>query len=232
MKYPAAVRSGLLGLLFALAAAAHAQTARAEAWTEGRHFEVISPAQRTTVPAGKVEVMEVFSYGCIACNAFQPAIAALERSLPANAQMVFLPASFNPAEDWPMLQRAYFTAQALGVASRTHQGMFDAVWKTGELGISDPATRRLKNPQPSIEAAAKCYEHLAGIRPEVFLATARSFAVDLKMHAADAQIEAMHVPSTPCIVVNGKYRIVMDSLQSQDDLNGLVRYLVDRESRH
>jgi hypothetical protein len=35
-----------------------------------------------------------------------------------------------------------------------------------------------------------------------------------------------------CIVVNGKYRINMDTLQSQDDLIGLVRYLVDKESRH
>ena len=31
---------------------------------------------------------------------------------------------------------------------------------------------------------------------------------------------------------NGKYRINMDTLQSQDDLIGLVRYLVDKESRH
>jgi len=97
---------------------------------------------------------------------------------------------------------------------------------------ADPTTRRLKDPEPSIEDAAKCYHRLAGVSPEVFLATARSFGVDVRMRAADAQVLAMHVPGTPCIVLNGKYRINMDSLQSQDDLVGLVRYLVDKESRH
>ena len=221
--------TALMGVL-ALFAAQLAQAA--QNWTEGRDFEVITPTQQTHVASGKVEVMEVFSYGCPGCNGFQPVIAALVHALPDNAQMVFLPASFKPEEDWSMLQRAYFTAQALGVAQRTHQAMFDAVWKTGELAIADPATHRLKNPLPSIEDAAKCYERLTGVKADTFLATARSFSVDLKMRAADAQIIAMQVPSTPCIVVNGKYRINLDSLHSENDLIGEVRYLVQRESQH
>jgi protein dithiol oxidoreductase (disulfide-forming) len=225
MKLFAATMMGVLALFLTPLALA------AQTWTEGRNFELITPAQQNHVAKGKVEVMEVFSYGCPGCNGFQPVIAALEHSLPANAQMVFLPASFNPQEDWVMLQRAYFTAQALGIAARTHQAIFDAVWKNGELAIADPATRRLKNPLPSIEDAAKCYERLTGVKADTFLATARSFGVDLKMRGADAQIIAMQVPSTPCIVVNGKYRIIMDSLRSEDDLIGVVRYLVDRESQ-
>jgi thiol:disulfide interchange protein DsbA len=219
----------LMGVLALLVAPL---TQAAQTWTEGRDFEVITPTQQTHVARGKVEVMEVFSYGCPACNGFQPAIDSLEHSLPANAQMVFLPASFKPEEDWVMLQRAYFTAQALGISQRTHQAMFDAVWKNGELAISDTATHRLKNPLPSIEDAAKCYERLTGVKTDTFLATARSFSVELKMRAADTQIIAMQIPGTPCIVVNGKYRVILDSLHSQDDLNGVVRYLVDRESQH
>jgi thiol:disulfide interchange protein DsbA len=223
------LRVALMGLLALLAAPL---TQAAQTWTEGRDFEVISPSQQTHVAKGKVEVMEVFSYGCPGCNGFQPAIAALKHALPANAQMVFLPASFKPEEDWSMLQRAYFAAQSVGISERTHQAIFDAVWKNGELAIADPTTRRLKNPLPSIEDAAKCYERLTGVKADAFLATARSFSVDLKMRAADAQIIAMQIPSTPCIVVNGKYRVILDSLHSQDDLNGVVRYLVDKESQH
>jgi hypothetical protein len=52
------------------------------------------------------------------------------------------------------------------------------------------------------------------------------------MRAADAQVLAMRVPGTPCIVVNGKYRINLDTLQNQGDVIGLVRYLVDKESTH
>ena len=203
-----------------------------QTWTEGTSFEVINPAQHTSVAPGKVEVMEVFSFGCPACNQFQPVIAALEKDLPPKAQMVFLPAAFQPAEDWVVFQRAYFAAQALGMEQRTHQAIFDAVWETGELQTVDTDTHRLKNPLPSIEDAAKCYERLTGVKAEKFLVAANSPAVDAKMRAADTQIIAMHVPGTPCIVVNGKYRINMDSLQSVDDLVGLVRYLVDKETQH
>ena len=69
-------------------------------------------------------------------------------------------------------------------------------------------------------------------KAEKFLATANSPAVDAKMRAADTQIIAMHVPGTPCIVVNGKYRINMDSLQNQSELFDLVSYLVAKETKH
>lgn len=226
MKLFGAAMLGVLALILVPVSEA------AQTWSEGTHYDLINPVQRTNVKAGKVEVMEVFSYGCPGCNQFQPVMAALEHSLPPNAQMVFLPASFHPEEDWTMLQRAYFTAQTLGISARTHQAIFDAVWKTGELAISDPATRRLKNPLPSIEDAAKCYERLTGVKADVFLATAKSFAVDVKMRNADAQAIAMQVPGTPCIVVNGKYRVNLDSLRSQDDVIGVVRYLIDKESHH
>ena len=217
-------------LLAVLALAPLSGARAAQTFVEGRNYVRLAPVQSTTVPAGKVEVMEVFSYGCPACNGFQPLMAQLRRSLPPNAQVVLLPASFNAGEDWPMFQRAYFAAQSLGIAERTHQGLFDAVWNSGELAVSDPVTHRLKEPLPSLEDAARCYARLAGVKPEAFLAAARSFGVDMKMRAADAQIAAMQVPSTPCIVVNGKYRVVMDSLGSRDELIDLVRYLVARES--
>jgi thiol:disulfide interchange protein DsbA len=108
--------------------------------------------------------------------------------------------------------------------------MYDAIWKTGELAISDPVTRRLKNPLPSIEDAARFYERAAGVKPEAFLAAANSFSVNLKVQVADQQIVAMKVDSTPSIVVNGKYRLRMESLRTADEVIGLVNYLVARES--
>jgi protein dithiol oxidoreductase (disulfide-forming) len=223
------VKAILLALfVFALAPETHAATT----WAQGKHYSLLTPAQRTTVPAGKVEVMEVFSYGCPFCNTFQPVLERLKSGLPANAQMVFLPASFNPSEDWPMFQRAYFAAQSLGVAERTHQAVYDAIWRTGELSLQDPITHRLKakTDLPTIEDAAKCYGRLTGVKPAAFLAAAKSFGVEAKMRAADAQIKAMAVPSTPCIVVNGKYRVNFDSLSNTGELIELVKFLVAKET--
>ncbi len=219
-----------IGTLFGvLSLVVVSQAFSAQTWTEGTHYTLLSPAQHTNVPAGKVEVMEVFSYGCIACNGFQPMMKKLITALPKNAQLVFLPASFLPEEDWSMFQRAYFTAQSLGVAERTHQAIFDAVWKSGELAISDPLTHRLKRPMPSIEDAARCYSRIAGVRPEDFLAAAHSLAVDVKMKAADEQVTAMQVPGTPCIVVNGKYRLHLESVNSEEEFIELVKFLVAKE---
>jgi protein dithiol oxidoreductase (disulfide-forming) len=219
-------------LLFVLLAALALPAAVAQTWTEGRDYFVITPPQPTRVAPGKVEVLEVFSYGCPACNAFQPTLERLKQSLPPNAQLAYLPAAFIPAEDWPMFQRAYFAAEALGIAARTQQAMYDAVWKTGELATSDPQTNRLKNPQPSIEAAARCYQRWTGVKAEDFLAAARSFGVEMKMRSADAQILQMQVPGTPCIVVGGRYRVNNDSLHSADQMIALVRYLVAKDSTH
>jgi protein dithiol oxidoreductase (disulfide-forming) len=219
----------LLWVLFSVLAlpAAVAQT-----WTEGRDYFVVSPPQHTNVAPGKVEVLEVFSYGCPACNAFQPTLERLRKSLPGNAQLAYLPASFIPAEDWPMFQRAYFAADALGIAARTHQAMYDAIWKTGELATSDPQTHRLKKPQPSIEAAARCYQRWTGVKAEDFLAAARSFGVEMKMRAADQQIQAMQVPETPCIVVDGRFRVNNESVRGADQLIALVHFLIARAAAH
>jgi thiol:disulfide interchange protein DsbA len=220
--------------LFALAVVLAQSATAAPRWVEGADYVRLATPQHTTVPAGKVEVMEVFSYGCPGCNAFQPSVERLKHDLPANAQMSFLPASFRPDENFPMLQRAYFTAQALGIADRTHQAIYDAVWKTGELAAEDPVTHRLRKP-PTIENAASCYQKLTGMSAAKFLEVSHSFSVDMKMRAADAQIMAMEVPGTPCIVVNGKYRVVTDvhsSVRSYDDLISVVRYLVAKESGH
>ena len=220
--------AALLLVLFAPLSAVHA----AAAYVEGQNYVRLTPAQHPTVPPGKIEVLEVFSYGCPACNAFQPLMARLAHALPPNAQIALLPAAFNTAEDWPMLQRAYFTTEVLGIATRTHQAMFDAVWKTSELAISDPVTHRLKTPLPSIEDAARAYARWSNVKPEAFLAAAHSFAVDTKIRAADAQIFAMQVPGTPCLIVDGTWRVVMDSVSSPDELIDLVKFLVARAGAH
>ena len=216
-------------ILLALLALSAAASAQAQTYVAGKHYTVI-PTQRTNVAAGKVEVMEVFSYGCPACNQFRPVMKKLKASLPANAQLVYLPASWNNAEAWPMFQRAYLTAASLGVAEKAHDAMFDAIWTTGELGVSDPQTRRLKTKLPTIEDAAKFYQRVTGVKAADFVSASKSFGVDLKMRQADSQITAMQVSGTPTLVVNGKYRVNNENLSGGDEIIELVKFLVTRES--
>src|SRR5215831_17565485 len=185
----------LTATLMTLGSNVHAQ---ASPWVAGKHYTVLPKPQHTNVAAGKIEVMEVFSYGCPACNHFRPIMAKLKASLPANAQMVYLPASWNAAENWPTFQRAYLTAQALGVADKAHDKMFDAIWTTGELGVLDPNDQsKLKKTLPSIDDIAQFYQSTTGVKAADFVAASKSFGVDVKARQADNQILAMQVASTP-----------------------------------
>lgn len=215
--------------LLATALLALGSSAQGANWVAGKHYSVIPQAQRTSVPAGKIEVLEVFSYGCPHCNQFQPYIKKLKASLPANAQLAYLPASWNKSENWPTFQRAYLTAQALGVAEKAHEAVYDAIWNTGELGIADPRTGRIKSTLPSIEDMARFYQKVTGVKAADFVAASKSFGVDLKIRQAESQIIAMQVSSTPTLVVNGKYRLNNDNLRA-DEMIELVKYLVAIES--
>ena len=216
----------LLGLVL-LSVPALAQT---PTWTEGQNYFLIQPPQPSNAPAGKVEVTEVFSYACPACNQFYPVMDRLKATLPGNASVDYVAAAFNPAEDWPVFQRGFYTAQLLGVAERTHDAMFDAVWKSGELAVVDPVTHRLRNPVPTIEDLADWYHRVAGVDKQHFLATAHSFSVDVKIRQANALVLAYQADSTPTLVVNGKYRLTPGSAGGYNQTIELVKYLVQRES--
>jgi thiol:disulfide interchange protein DsbA len=130
-----------------------------------------------------------------------------------------------------MFQLAYCTAQALGIAERTHDAMFDAVWKTHELAVVDPATDRLRSHLPTIEDAARFYQQQTGVPVDKFLSTAKSFTVDIKVRTDEDLLQAYRVDRTPTIIVNGKYRLHPESAGGPDQVIELVKYLVAKESR-
>ena len=130
-----------------------------------------------------------------------------------------------------MFQLAYLTAQTLGVADQTHDAMFNAVWRSGELAVIDPGTQRIKSPPPTIEDAAKFYKAQAGVPVDKFLATAKSFTVDTKVRAAEESIQRYHVDRTPTIIVNGKYRLNTESAGGNDQVVELVKWLVAKETK-
>ena len=198
-------------------------------WTEGVNYFLIQSAQRPAVAPGKVTVTEVFSYACPACNVFVPTMHKLKQSLPANAVVDYVPAAFNTAEDWPMFQTAYCTAQALGVEDKAHDAMYDAVWKGGDLSVTD-GSGNLKNHMPTIEDAAKFYNQKTGVPVDKFLATSKGMTVDMCIRKDQELIRTYKVDRTPTIVVNGKYSLYVQSAGGVDQLIELVNYLVAKES--
>lgn len=216
-------------LLAVVAGLASAQAP--QQWTEGKDYFAIQNPQPTDQP-DKVVVTEVFSFGCPACNQFEPYLDKLRAELPAGAVLEFLPASWHANEDWPVFQRAYFTAKALGIDNKqSHDAVFKAIWgPNGPLATYDPTTQRPKAEAnlPKLEDVAKFYAQF-GAKPADFIATADSFTVNLQMKRADQQIMAWGTDSTPTLVIDGKWRLTPASTKGAQQAVDLTLYLVNKE---
>lgn len=199
-------------------------------WVEGKNYFLIEPAQPTSHP-GKIEVTEVFSYACPACNGFHATVDQIAKSLPSDAVMNYLAASFRPDENWPVYQRAFYAAQALGVVEKTHDALFDATWKTGETATYNLETGKPKPKAawPTIEDLAKFYAKY-GVDPKEFVGIANSFTVNTKMKRADDLMKAYGVDSTPTMIVNGKYRFTTASAGGYAQSVELTQWLVAKEA--
>jgi thiol:disulfide interchange protein DsbA len=200
-------------------------------WVEGKNYFRIEPAQPKVSNTDKVEVTEVFSYACPSCNNFHPLVGKLAASLPSYAQMSYLPVSFIPQENFPMFQRAYLTAQALGVAEKANDAMYDAVWKSKELSSERADGQGLKpmSDLPKIEDAAKVYAKF-GVDPKEFVAVANSFSINTQVKRADQLVKAYGVEGTPTIVVDGKYRFDGPSAGGYAQMVELAKYLAAKEA--
>ena len=83
-----------------------------EKYTQGIHYEVID--KPTTVrDSSKIEVIEVFWFGCNHCYALEPYLARWKKDMPQGVNFLKSPATWN--EVLKTHARIYYTAKALGI---------------------------------------------------------------------------------------------------------------------
>ena len=162
----------------------------------GEDYVVLPNGQPFEPLNGKIEVVEVFNYVCPACAAFQPLVNNWKKTLPADVRFTYVPAPFGPR--WDPYVRSYYAADTMGVAVKSHDGIFNAIHidKTlkGELGEDSP------------EAIAAVYAQY-GVDPKQFTSTMASFAVAGRINRAKQFIVRTQTNSTPTVVINGKYKV-------------------------
>lgn len=193
--------------------AAPAAAAPAGSYTEGKEYLAINPPQQTA-SGSKVEVIEVFSYGCIHCANFQPLVDKWKKAMPAAASFSYMPALFR--QDFALLGRAFYTAEVLGIHEKSHDPMFKAIF------VDHKQFR-------SLDDLADFYSQF-GVKAEDFVKAATSFAVETKMTRANGMIQHYQVDGTPTIVVNGKYRVTGQSANGYDKVFDVVNFLIAKEA--
>lgn len=186
---------------------------QAAEFEEGRHYSRIVPAQPTDAK-GKVEVVELFWYGCPHCHRFQPYLERWSKRLPDDVEFRRMPAVL--AEHWAIHTRAYYAAEALGALDKIHKPLFDAI---------HAQKRRLDTEERLMEFFA---EH--GVSKEDFKKTFHSFAVEAKVRRAVEMSRRYNTEATPSVVINGKY--IVNSGQTDGNFNTMMKvinFLVEKE---
>ena len=129
MMRPGIDRISTLLVSLALALAASAATLAAEsAYAAGidptGKYDLVTPPQPTDTP-DKIEVVEVFWFGCPHCFTFLPIMEQYELGKPDDVAVRHMPAIFR--DSWVDHARAFYTAELLGVEEQIHRPLFEAI---------------------------------------------------------------------------------------------------------
>ena len=200
------VVSLLAGLLLASACTATDSNESAP-YTNGTEYVTLAgPAHRYS-DEGKVEVVEVFSYGCIHCAHFAPLAEQMRKQLPPGVVFKLMPAAFN--DQWVPYARAFYAAKKLGVMDENHLALFQAKFDE-------------HYPLSTLDELADFYAS-HGAKREDFMRIATSEEVTAQIRKDATLIQQWQVDGTPAIVVNGKYRSA--NVKTLDQLAAMTQWL-------
>jgi thiol:disulfide interchange protein DsbA len=199
------------GLLLTSACTAQSSASTSVPYTEGVQYVTLPAPNQRYSTEGKVEVVEVFSYGCIHCAHFAPIAEQLRKELPKGAVFKLMPAPFSA--EWLPFARAYYAAKQLGVVDRTHLELF-----TEKFGQNYPIN--------TMDELADFYAR-QGVNRADFLRIANSDEVTAKMKNDLALIQKWQVDGTPSLVIDGKYKVT--GAKDADELAAVALWLAKRD---
>lgn len=185
---------------------------------EGIEYKLVSPAQ-PTITKNKVEVVELFWYGCPHCFHFEPHLKEWLAKKPDNVVFYRVPAVFNPA--WGLHARAYYTAKSLGLFDNGKHAFHDAFFN--EIHVKK---KSLKN-----KKALQSFFARFGVTAEDFNNTFDSFAVNTKVNRAAELSKRYQLQGVPSIIVNGKYRTDGPMANGRKGIIKVMDFLIKKESK-
>ncbi len=190
----------LLSVIGLFAAAVQAQP---EPFQEGVHYVRLAEPVRPRDPT-KIEVVEVFQYGCTHCYRFEPLVKAWAKTVASDVDFYQLPVIWNATGQ--LHAQAFYAAQALGVLSKTHEAMFAAIHDQNNMLNSK-------------EKIQQIFVN-AGVNAEQFNKAFDAFGVTSQINQAKARALSYKIEGTPELIVAGKYRISGRGFSGADATEG------------
>lgn len=203
----------LTAVLVAAAPLAQAQDTPNWKFQEGVHYERLVPVQGTSSPPDKIEVAELFWYGCLFCYRMDAYIEDWEGRQPQEVNFIHIPAVWDPTMETHA--RLFLTLEALGELEAAHRDIFRAIHTEQRLLL------RLGDQ----ERFAEKY----GIDAEDFRNAYRSFSVESNLKRIKDLMRRYRILAVPALVVNGKYVVRGAQGSNMPELLEVVDELVQRE---
>jgi thiol:disulfide interchange protein DsbA len=178
---------------------------------EGKQYSRLEPAVAQTV-AGKIEVIEFFSYACPHCNAFEPTLSAWAKRAPADVAFSRVPVPFlMNAENF---MRTYYALETLGQVAAMQSKVFAAVHVEHQY---------LEKPADIVALMTK-----NGIDGAKFTDAFNSFSVATSLNRAKKAVAAYKIDSVPTVAVQGHYLTSPAQAGGQVETMTVVDYLIER----
>lgn len=182
------------------------------AFQEGVQYQKLAKAQ-PTASENRIEVVELFWYGCPHCYHLEPLLETWLENKPDDVEFVRIPAVLGPS--WELLARGYYTAELLEVTDKIHKPLFDYLHNE---------RKRIRNVDDLRDFFVK-----AGVSAEDFDKTFNSFAVVTMTNRAKQAHTRYAVTGVPAVIVNGKYRTSAQQAGSNEKIIEVVDFLISQE---
>lgn len=201
-----------LATLFLLLSTHVFAEAQADAFQQGKDYDVTTQALPTDNPA-KIEVVELFWYGCPHCYHMDPVLNAWVKKQGADVYFKRIPGL--PRADWAPMAKAYYALETLGVLEKLHTPLFDAIHKTRTLNPTDEA------------ATIVWVTNQSGLDKAKVEGAFKSFSMNTKLNRASQFFRASGATGVPSIIIDGKY--ITSSTMAGDNEKALkvADYIID-----
>ena len=176
-------------------------------------YEEIRPAQPTQ-SGNKIEVVEVFWYGCPHCYTLEPYLQKWLAGKPDDVEFRRLPGILGSS--WTPHARAFFTAEKMGILDQIHEPLFKAIHKDRKRIFSD-------------EELKDFIVSTTGVDANEFSRIFNSKEIDIKMRQALVSEQKYKITGVPAIIVNGKYLTNGTMAKSYEAIINVTDHLIDME---
>lgn len=171
------------------------------------------PSPQPTRTGNKIEVLEVFWYGCPHCYHFEPTIEKWLEEKADYIEFIRMPGVLG--KNWLPHARAFYAAEKLGVLDKIHLPLFDAIHKEKRKIMDKKELKKFFIEQ--------------GISGDDFDQAIHSKEVEDSVRYAFTMGQRYALTGVPAIIINGKYGTSASMAGGYNEIIDVVNTLAAKE---